>query len=197
MDARQRDELGTPIDHPPVYTRMEARYFGLTPHLLAGSLGAFCLVAGLVLLGTGPTAVGLLLLVAAALLTALFLEQARRRRESRADEFAAAVADRLRDDARVATTSVRVWTHTGRRVARLRLEMRRLRSTREHAQYELGGAAYEQDESRTHELRRRLRELELGIEARDREVRTALEHARRRTKQERRAAAVTEVRRPD
>ena len=44
-------ELRPPeIESPPAYVRLEPRYFGLTPHLLAGVLAAAGIAAGIGLL---------------------------------------------------------------------------------------------------------------------------------------------------
>ncbi|HZT16693.1 MAG TPA: hypothetical protein VFA19_12180 [Gaiellaceae bacterium] len=181
---------------PPTYVRVEPRYFGLTPHLLAGALAACGLLAGVALLAAGRIAVGLLLLVAGLMLAALFAEQARRRRASSLDRVAANAVDRSLALAGFTRATVGAWTGAGRRVTRLRLEARRLGRERSHVQYELGGAVHAGDDARMEELRGRMRTLDAEIELRVREARAALEEAQRRTARERRAVAATRVRRP-
>jgi hypothetical protein len=181
---------------PPVYERVEPRYFGVTPHVLVGVLGAIGLLAGVALLASGSLAVGLLLLVAGVLLAALFAEQARRRRASSLDRAAAAAVDRSLALAGFTRATVGAWTSASRRAAKLRLEARKLARERSHVQYELGGAVHGDDEARSHELRTRMRELDREIERKGREARDAIEAAQRRTRAEQQAVASTEVRRP-
>jgi hypothetical protein len=164
------------------------------PHALAGALGLLALLVGIVLLATGDTAVGLLLLVAGALLAALFAEQARRRRDSSLDRAAAATIDQSLALAGFARSSAVAWSRAGRSTARLKLEARKLARERTGLQYELGAAAYAEDEARTTELRTRMAELKARIASCGEEARAAIEQAQRRTASERRAVAQTEIR---
>jgi hypothetical protein len=181
---------------PPTYERVEPRYFGLTPHLLVGALGAASLLAGVALLAGGSVAIGLLLLVAGVFLALLFAEQARRRRNSSLDRAAAAAIDRSLAIAGFTRATVVSWTSASRRAAKLRLEAMRLARERSHVQYELGGAVHAGEESRTGELRHRMAELDAEIERRARESAAAIASAQRRTRDERRAVAATQIRRP-
>ncbi len=197
--SSERDELSPSEildESPPVYRRAEPRYFGLTPHLLAGALAAVSLAAGLMVLATGSVAVGILLLVAGIFLGALFVEQARRRRESSLDRVAALTIDRSLALAGFAGVSVRTWTRASRSAAGHRLEARKLARSRSHLQYELGGAVLAEDEGRVEELRERMREIDLRIAECARQALAEIEQARRRTSRERRAVASTQVRRP-
>src|SRR5581483_1837900 len=110
---------GHATESPPTYVRVEPRYFGLTPHLLAGALAAAGVLAGVALLAAGRVAVGALLLVAGIFLAALFTEQARRRRESSLDHAAAAAVDSSLAVAGLTRATVGAWTGAGRRAARL------------------------------------------------------------------------------
>jgi hypothetical protein len=191
------DEFDVPeLESPPAYTRVEPRYFGLTPHVLVAGIAAAALLASVVLLATGDVAVGLLLFVTAVLLGALFAEQARRRRESSLDRAAASAVDHSLALAGFTRATVGAWTGAGRRSAQLRLEARRLARERSHVQYDLGGAVHAEDGPRVAELRRRLRELDDEIERCAREARAAIEEAQRRTRQERVAVSSTQIRRP-
>jgi hypothetical protein len=181
---------------PPVYERVEPRYFGVTPHVLAGVLGAIALLAGVALLASGSLAVGALLVVAGLLLAVLFGEQARRRRASSLDRAAAAAVDRSLALAGFTRATVGAWTSASRRAAQLRLEAHKLARERSHVQYELGAAVHAEDESRTNELRTRMRTLDREIERKGRAARAAIEAAQRRTRTEQQAVASTEVRRP-
>ncbi len=192
------DEIEVPDipPSPPSYERVEPRYFGVTPHLLVGAIGAAALLAGVALLAGGSVAVGVLLVVAGLFLGALFAEQARRRRDSSLDRAAAGAIDRSLALAGFTRVTVVSWTGAGRRAARLRLEAMRLARERSHVQYELGGAVHTDDEARTSELRARMRELDSEIERRGREAAAAFATAHRRTRAERNAVASTQVRRP-
>jgi membrane protein implicated in regulation of membrane protease activity len=181
---------------PPVYERVEPRYFGVTPHVLVGVLGAIALLAGVALLASGSPSVGALLLVAGLLLAILFGEQARRRRASSLDRAAAAAVDRSLALAGFTRATVGAWTSASRRAAKLRLEARKLARERSHVQYELGAAVHAEDEPRTNELRTRMRTLDREIERKGREARAAIVAAQRRTRAEQQAVASTEVRRP-
>jgi hypothetical protein len=181
---------------PPTYERVEPHYFGVTPHVLVAVLGAAALLAGIALVATGNLTVGSLLLAAGAFLIGLFVEQARRRRSSSLDRAAATAIDRSLAVAGFTRATVGAWTFAGRRVAKLRFEARKLARERSHVQYELGGAVHAGDEARTEELRARMRELDAAIERRGREARVAIGSAQRRMRNERRAVATTQIRRP-
>jgi hypothetical protein len=191
------DEFEVPKMAPttPVYEKVEPRYFGVTPHVLVAVLAAATLLAGAALLAGGSVAVGVLLVLAGVFLTALFAEQARRRRSSSLDRAAAAAIDRSLAVAGFTRATVVSWTSAGRRAAKLRLEAMKLARERSHVQYELGGAVHSGDEPRAQELRERMKELDEGIDRRGREAAAAISAAQRRTRDERRAVATTQVRR--
>ncbi|HEV2590419.1 MAG TPA: hypothetical protein VGU02_00875 [Gaiellaceae bacterium] len=192
------DEFEVPVmpATPPAYERVQPKYFGVTPHVLVGVLAAVSLLAGVALLAADAVAVGLLLIVAGLFLAALFVEQARRRRSSSLDRAAAAAIDRSLAVAGFTRTTVVSWTSAGRRAAKLRLEAMRLARERSHVQYELGGAVHADAEQKTTELRERMRELDGEIDRRGREAAAAIAVAQRRTRDERRAVAQTQVRPP-
>lgn len=196
-DREDTNRLAPPeAESPPTYVRLEPRYFGLAPHVLAGVLAAAALVAGIALLAASRFAVGILLFVAGLLLAALFTDQARRRRSSSLDRAAAAAVDRSLALAGFTRVTVGAWTGAGRRAARLRLEAARLARERSHVQYDLGGAVHAGDDARTLELRERMRALDAEIDRRAREASAAIAEAQRRTRHERGAVAATRVRRP-
>jgi hypothetical protein len=180
----------------PVFRRAEPRYFGLTPHLLVAALSAIALGGGLIVLATGGIAVGILLLAAGIFLGALFVEQARRSRDSSLDRVAAATIDRSLALAGFAGVSVRTWTRASRSAAGYKLEARKLARERSHLQYELGGAVHIGDASLVEELRGRMCELDLRIAECARQARAEIEQAQRRTSRERRAVASTQIRPP-
>lgn len=194
MSKEHRPE---PVEEtPPAYSRVEPHYFGMTPHVLAGALAAALVLAGIVLLGTGSAAVGVLLLLAGLLLAALFAEQARRRRTSSIDRATARAADRSLAVAGFARAVVGTWADAAGRATRVRVEAKQLERERSRLQYELGGAVHAGDETRASELRQRMRELDAVIDERTRAARAAIDEARRRTRAERQAVSTTQVRRP-
>ena len=195
-DDTQAFKVPPPAETPPSWERVEPRYFGLTPHMLAAFLAAVLFGAGLVLLIDGSLAIGLLLLVAAALLAALFAEQARRRRSSSLDRIAAAAVDQTRALAGFTGASVRAWTHAGREVTRLRLEASRCARKRSQLQYAFGGAVYAGNDAEAERLRAEMQEADDRIEECVKEAHAVVERARSRTSREKLAVSRTEVRPP-
>lgn len=195
-DDTQAFEVPPPEETPATYAVARPHYFGLTPRGLTAGIAAAALVAALVGLILGDVLVGLLLLLAAALLTALYVEQARRSRESALDRVAAAAADHTRALAGFTGSSVRAWTGAGREVARLRLEANRLAKERSQLQYALGGATAAEDDAHAAKLKDELRRRTDRIEECATEARAVLEGARSRTSHERLAVQRTEIRKP-
>jgi len=190
----QQFEVPAPMETPPAWDRVEPRYFGLTPHMLAAFLAAVLFGAGLVLLFTGSLAVGLLLLLASLLLAALFAEQARRRRSSPLDRVAAAAVDQTRALAGFTGASVRAWTHASREIARLRLEAARCARRRSQLQYAFGGAVYAGNDAQAEELRAEMKAADDRIAECIVEANRVVEGARTRTSRERLAVSRTEIR---
>jgi len=188
------DETGTV---PVAYKRAEARYFGLAPHLLVLALGAVAVGAAIGTLATGRLALGLVLLAAGLLAVALFLEQARRRRESLLEIAFANGVDRVRAVSGFAAASAATWSRAGREVARLRLETRRLTRERARLQYELGGAVYCGDEADRDRLLDELHALDERLDACVQRAHGAVAEASSRFRRERLAVAPTQVVRPD
>src|SRR2546428_652002 len=79
---------------PVAYMRAEPHYFGLAPRLLVLALGGLAVGAAIALLAGGHLVAGAVLAAAGLLAVMLFLEQARRRRESALDVICAAGVDR-------------------------------------------------------------------------------------------------------
>ena len=121
------------------------RYLGLTPRALVVAIAALALVLGLVGLATGDVAAGVLLLVAAAFLAALYLEQAKRRRESSLDHAAVLAAAHARSLARI---------------VRLRVEASLRARERAGLLSALGEACYAGDETQIENLREQIRVLD-------------------------------------
>jgi hypothetical protein len=185
-------------ESPATWETAKPRYFGVTPHGIAAVLAAFAFGAGVVLVVAGELVVGILLLAAAVLLAALWLEQARRHRESgTVDRVAAAAVDHTRAVAGLTGASVRAWTTAGREITRLRLEANRLARQRSQLQYALGGATYANDDAAVARLRGELEAIDARIHACITEANAAVERMRATRAREQLAVAPTEVRRPD
>jgi hypothetical protein len=185
-------------ESPATWETAKPRYFGVTPRGIAAVLAAFAFGAGVVLVVAGELVVGILLLAAALLLAALWLEQARRQRESSAfDRVAAAAVDHTRAVAGLTGASVRAWTTAGREITRLRLEATRLARQRAQLQYALGGAAYANDEAAVARLRGELEAVDARLQACVAKANDAVEQMRATRARERLAVAPTEVSRPD
>jgi hypothetical protein len=184
------------VETPPSYQVARPRYFGLTPRGLVAAVAAIALVVAIVAFATGNTAAGVLLLVAAVFLALLYVEQARRRRESSFDRVTAAAVDHTRALAGFTGASVRAWTGAGREVARLRVEANMRARERSQIQYALGGACFEGDEPQIANLRDQMRLCTERIDACAKEAHAVLELARQRSSRERLAVAQTQVRKP-
>ena len=186
----------TQWETPPSYERVHRRLFGLAPKGLVAALTLLTLAAALAGFAAGAAAVGAVLLIVSLFLAALYVERARRSRESSLDRVAAAAADHTRALAGFTGASVRTWTRTGRELAGLRLEARRLARERSQLQYALGGAAYDEDDPRIAELRAELKRCVERIEACMDEAHRTVSRAKRRTADERLAVAATQIRKP-
>jgi hypothetical protein len=178
---------------PPNYERVEPRYFGLTPHVLAASLGVVAALAGILLIASGSAAVGVLLLVAGVLLAFVFVEQARHRRATSLDRAAAAAVDNSLAVAGFTGATVGSWTAAGREAAKLRLEAKLLARRRARVQYELGGAVHGGEDDRAETLREEMAALDADIETCTRGARAAIARAQSKMRQERKAMASTQV----
>jgi hypothetical protein len=184
------------IETPPTYEVARPRYFGLTPRGLVVAIALVAFVLGIVGLATGNVAAGVLLVVAAAFLALLYVEQARRRRESSFDRVTAAAVDHTKALAGFTGASLRAWTGAGREVAKLRLEASMRARERSQLQYALGGACFEGDEAQIANLRDQMRLCTERIDACAREAHVVFERARQRSSRERLAVAQTQIRKP-
>ncbi len=175
------------------YTRIEPRLFGALPATTTLLIGVTLLLAGLIAAVTGQLTVALILIVLGIAGLALFIETTRRRPQGRLGRATASGLMRLRERTAFLFTSADAWTRAGRDVIRLRAERRRLAQTRERTQYELGGAAYNEDEERIHSIREQLRELDQQTASRTHEIELATARAREHIARERRTIQPTEV----
>jgi len=184
------------VETPPSYQVTRPRYFGLTPRGIVVAIAVGALALAIVGFATGNVTVGVLLLVAAVFLTALYVEQARRRRESSFDRVTAAAVDHTKALAGFTGASVRAWTGAGREVAKLRVEASMRARERSQIQYALGAACFENDEAQIENLRDQMRLCTERIDECAAEARTALERRKRRASRERLALRRTQIRKP-
>ena len=185
-----------PEASPVEYEIVERRYFGLPPSSLVAALAGTLLVLALISFAALGVIEGVLFLLAGLVFALLYVEQARRRRETPLEKATLHAFERSRGLAGYARATAHAWSGAGRRVTALRLEASRLRRERSQLQYALGGAVHEGDDETTAQVRERLREVDLLLDEVGREVARTLARARRHTSRERLAVASTQIRRP-
>lgn len=199
MDREETQAFELPPDEtgavPVSYKRAEAHYFGLAPHLLVLAIGALALGASLGFVVAGHVWLAIVLAAVGVLSVALFLEQARRRRESHLEIAVADGVDRVRAVSAFAASAASSWSRAGRAVAHARLEARRLERERARLRYELGTAVHRGEDSER--LLSRLHDLDERLEECARRARGAVDEASSRVARERLAAASTQIVRPD
>lgn len=160
----------------------ERRFFGVTPPtgLLALAVAAF--VLAIVLLVSGRWVWGLLPAAAAAFLAFAFVKQTKRV-PARASGVAKASVEALEAvKARAEATFETVAAHGSARIElmRLRRELGELAGERGRLLRDLGEAVYEGDRKATKELKERVGELDVRIEAKEAEMTAVAEQAERR-----------------
>jgi hypothetical protein len=195
---------GRRTDAPPYELRdlpidiqhAEPRYFGLGQPIFVFSLLVGLLVLGVVLLVLGSFAAGVIAIIVAACLLPAFLAGARRWPDNKVAQIGISTADRVRDEADVAVTSISTWSRAGRDVVRLRKETFQLRRERDAKIRELGVSVYE-DDGRAEELKSAARELDERIAADERKLQRTIAGARRRVRKGRAAVVATEVIKPE
>lgn len=186
------DERDVPVD----VQHAEPRYFGLGPPIFVFSLGSVLLVLGVILLVAGSVAPGVIAIVLAVCLLPTFLAGARRWPDTPIARAGVSTADRVRDEADVAVTSISTWSRAGREVVRLRKEQFRLSRDRDAKIRELGQSVFEED-GRADELKAAAKSMDERIAANERELARTVASARRRVRKGRAAMVATEVIRPE
>jgi hypothetical protein len=174
----------------------EPRYFGLGQPIFVLSLLVGLLVVGVILLVLGSFAAGVIAIIFAACLLPAFLAGARRWPDNRVARVGISTADRVRDEADAAVTSISTWSRAGRDVVRLRKETFQLKRERDAKIRELGVSVYE-DDGRSDELKAAAKELDERIAANERELERTVAGARRSVRKDRAAVVATEVIKPE
>ena len=173
----------------------EPSFYGRLPHVALVVLTAAALGVACGLLVRGEMLLGAILLLASVLALLWFVQEAVRRRSSRLDRIVAGGSDRMRALSGYAGSSVRLWSSASGRVARLRLELRRLARARGRAQFELGGATYAGDTAAAAAITERMRALDEQLADCAARMRREVESAQSRLAAERLAIQRTQVRR--
>ena len=203
-DATFCPSCGRRTDAPPVARRpvpidvqhAEPRYFGLGTPVFVFSAAAALLVLGAVLIVTGYLIVGVIAIVVAVCLLPAFLAGARRWPDTSIARIGVSTADRVRDEAGVAASSISAWSRAGRDVARLRKAQFQRRRERDATIRELGVSFYS-DDGRADELKAAAKELDEQMAANERELQRTVAGARRRTRKGRATVVATEVIKPE
>jgi hypothetical protein len=189
----RRTDLAPGSDDGPVdIQHAEPHYFGLGPPIFVFTLAVGLLFLGVVLLFVGSVALGAIAIILAFCLLPTFLAGARRWPDTTIARAGISTADRVRDEADVAVTSISTWSRAGRDVVRLRKEQFQLRRDRDAKIRELGQSVFDED-GRADELKAAAKDLDERVEASDRELQRTIARARRRVRKERAAVVPTEV----
>jgi hypothetical protein len=158
-DDKTRVEELPPEETGPVpvtVTRVEPRWYGVTPTGSVVAVGAAAVAVGLILLLVGSTAPGVVLLIGGALTLAAV--------------WRGPIAEALRGPVTIARTSVAVRRSAGRRLAVLRRELAELGLERERKLRALGAAVYAGEDAARESLQAELVELEAHSEEKQAEV---------------------------
>ena len=174
-------------------TSVEPRIFGLVPPALALVLGLSAVNGGIVVMASGQVPGGIVLVICGAILLALAVDAARRWPTSAVPRLSMKAADAIGSRIGFVRASAGTWSGASREVVRLRRELRGLRSDREAELAALGAAAYAEDAERMATLRRRLSEIDQGIEQREARIAEVMGSARQRVKRERAAVPITQT----
>jgi len=178
---------------PVRYTRVELRYYGVTPSTLVLVLAAAALTLGIVLLATGRWPVGLILLGVSLLLMLVFFEVARRKPDGTVARSTAEALDTFRARAGVAADSLATRGRAARRMIVLRRELQKMSVLRARLLFELGEAVYREDEQGTETAREQVRELDELAEQREAEMEAVVAQAHERLRRRRLEVQPTEM----
>jgi zinc-ribbon domain len=155
----------------PVHTvAAEPHYFGVAPPLALFALAVGALVLAVVLLVTGKTIIGALLLVAAGIFLALFVAASRRLPDNAVARVSRNASRTLRDRTGFAVEAVSAHSSTRREVFRLRHEIAELVASRAEAARTLGEAVYGGADDEAETARNRMGELDRAIAEKEGEM---------------------------
>jgi hypothetical protein len=157
----------------PVHTVAVApRYFGVAPPLALFALAVAALVLAIVLLVTGNTIAGALLLGAAAVFSLLFVAASKRLPENAVARLSRRTLETVRDRTGFAVEAVSVHSTARMELFRLRRELSELVARRAEAARALGEAVYGGAEDEVEEARNRMSELDRALADKESEMTT-------------------------
>jgi hypothetical protein len=156
----------------------EPDLFGVMPPMALFALALAALAVGVLLLVLERWVLGAVALGSGLLLAAAFVGVARRKPDGAVARGSARAADRLRERARFARTSLTARARARREVGRLLVERDELRRRRERLVLELGAAVYAGDEAATESLRSEVLELDTTAAAKEEQMQAVSERAR-------------------
>jgi hypothetical protein len=186
--------LGETGPVPVNVTRVEPRFYGVTPVYLTFALAIAALAVTIILFATGHWQFALILFGVTILLVLAFLEALRRKP---AGAVIRSTADRFRDRAGFAAEAMATRGRTATRQLAARRELQRLAQLRTRLLVELGEAVYRGDTEATESARRRVEELDRRAAQREAEMREALEATRERLTRRRLEVQSTQVVEPE
>jgi hypothetical protein len=161
---------------PVEYSRVEPRYYGVTPTGFALALAGAAVVAAVVLFASGHWPIGLILLGIGLLVALVSVE-----------------TGAFRDRAGVAADSVATRGRVTTRALTLRRELRKLGVLRRRLLFELGDAVYRGDEQATEAARQRLAQLDEAWRQKEAEMETVVAQAQHRLHSRRLEVQPTEM----
>lgn len=159
-----REETG-PV--PVEITTAAPRFFGVTPPAAVLALGATSLALGIVLLITGHTVVGGILLAVAGIFFALFSSLARRLPDTTAARVSMGALGAVRARAGFAVEAVTVHSSVRVELFKLRRELLELAAQRAECARVFGEAVYADDPEASETARARMAELDGLIAAKE------------------------------
>ena len=158
------DETG-PV--PVEVTTVAPRFFGVTPPAAVLGLGAASLALGIVMLVTGHTVVGGVLLAVAGILFALFATLAQRLPDATAVRVSRGAVGAVRARAGFAVEALTVHSSARMELFRLRRELLDLTTQRAECARVFGEAVYADDTEASEAARARMAELDGMIAAKE------------------------------
>ena len=168
------DETG-PV--PVTVARLEPRFYGVTPSLLALVLAGGALAVAILLFIAGHWPYALILLGVAVLLVLAFLETARRKPAGTVTRSTADLLATFRSRAGVAAESFATRGRASRQLYARRQELGRMAAVRNRLLFDLGEAVYRGDEQATEEARSRVEELDELAAEREAEMQQIVDSA--------------------
>jgi hypothetical protein len=178
----------------PVHvSRVEPRFYGVTPWSLVLALAGAAAGVAVVLFVLGHWPIGLVVTGVAILLVLVFLQSARRTPRGSLPRSTVEAVDGFRERTTVAAESFAARGRATRQLIVLRHELRRMASDRNRLLFDLGAAVYGGDEGTADSARERIAELDQVAGQKEAEMQQIVEATRRRIERGRLAVQPTEV----